>query len=85
MWLCDRYNAILVTDLVNSRLYYCSRMWLWPDLELFVNNSIGNNILALFSRESNSRIANVRLSVCLSVCYKNLSELLLSAIEPIDH
>ena len=67
--------------------FLASELSEWPqtDMSLFVNNSIGNNILALFSRKSNSRIANVRLSVCLSVCYKNLSELLLSAIEPIDH
>ena len=39
----------------------------------------------IFSRESNSRIANVRLSVRLSQKPLSLSELLLSAIEPINH
>ena len=41
----------------------------------------------LFSCESDSRIANVRSSVCLSVSHKKplrLSELLLFTIEPID-
>ena len=45
--------------------------------------------MKVFSRESDSRIANVRLSVCLSVCLSqkplSLSELLLLAIEPINH
>ena len=43
----------------------------------------------IFSRESDSRIANVRLSVCLSVRLSqkplSLSELLLSSIKPICH
>ena len=38
-----------------------------------------------FSRESDSRIANVRPSVCPSQKTLSLSELLLLTIEPIDH
>ena len=48
---------------------------------------------SIFSRESDSTIANVRLSVCLSVCHRNPSASQnrsyrpssLSTIKPIDH
>ena len=43
------------------------------------------NFTDLFSRKSDSTIANVRLSVCLLPKPLSLSELLLSAIEPINN
>ena len=52
-------------------------------------NPFRGSLKHFFSRESNSTIANVRLSVCLSVHLSqkplSLSELLLSTIKPIDH
>ena len=54
-----------------------------------VNQCIDTKV-CIFSRNSNSRIANVRLSVCQSITKTSFSELLLwplslSTIEPIDH
>ena len=47
--------------------------------------TITNLDIIVFSRESDSTIANVRLSVCLSQKPLSISESLLLTLDPIDH
>ena len=73
--------------IVPSILFYVERVsFNFFDWVYFYQIKAIDDLLSVFSRESNSRIANVHLSVCLlSPKPLSLSELLLSTIKPIDH
>ena len=65
-------------------LYYLSyHLHLWKKNR--IEETLALTVIKIFSRESESTIANVCPSVSLSPKPLSLSELLLSTIEPINH